>query len=208
MNAWVYQGCETNPTPKMWKRLLEDKAFRDAVKTRYTELRQTVISNESINAFLDSYASLLDQAQERQLKKYKEVLKSNNPWDFGTTSMFAAYRVSSYAEEISTVKQWFAKRLDFLDKNMPGEVIGTASISHNQRAETNLSLRGRKLWVESSTGIIRVDVTNAIGALLATSSCSGSSAANIDLSQLPAGLCVVICYAADGSMSSRTLMLR
>lgn len=208
VNAWVYQGCETNPTPKMWKRLLEDKAFRDAVKTRYTELRQTVISNESINAFLDSYASLLDQAQERQLKKYKEVLKSNNPWDFGATSMFAAYRVSSYAEEITTVKQWFAKRLDFLDKNMPGEVIGTASISHNQRAETNLSLRGRKLSVESPTGIIRIDVTNAIGALLATSSCSGSSAANIDLSQLPAGLCVVICYAADGSMSSRTLMLR
>ena len=45
VNAWVYEGCETNPTPKMWKRLLEDKAFRDAVKTRYTELRQNIISN-------------------------------------------------------------------------------------------------------------------------------------------------------------------
>ena len=207
VNAWVYEGCETNPTPKMWKRLLEDKAFRDAVKTRYTELRQNIISNESINAFLDSYATLLDQAQERQLKKYKEVLKSSNPWDYSPTSMFAAYRVSSYTEEIATVKQWFSKRLAFLDKNLPGEVVGTASISRPQRTEASFSLRGRSLTVESSKGLLRIDVTNALGALLATGRFSGSSAANLDLSHLPAGLCVVVCYASDGSMSSRSLML-
>lgn len=207
VNAWVYEGCETNPTPKMWKRLLEDKTFRDAVKTRYTELRQNIISNESINAFLDSYATLLDEAKDRQLKKYKEILKSNNPWDYSPTSMFAAYRVSSYAEEITTVKQWFAKRLDFLDKNLPGEVTGTTAISQPRRAEARISLKGRSLTVESPVDLVRIDVTNVLGALLATGRFSGSSSASLDLSHLPAGLCVVVCYAADGSMTSRTLRL-
>ena len=32
--------------------------------------------------------------------------------------MFAAYRVSSYDEEISILKQWLADRLSFLDRNI------------------------------------------------------------------------------------------
>ena len=31
--------------------------------------------------------------------------------------MFAAYRVSSYEEEIATLKKWFADRIAFLDSN-------------------------------------------------------------------------------------------
>ncbi|MBQ2299667.1 MAG: hypothetical protein II278_09895, partial [Bacteroidaceae bacterium] len=33
-------------------------------------------------------------------------------------SWFAAYRVSSYEEEIKILKQWLADRLDFLDQNI------------------------------------------------------------------------------------------
>jgi len=32
--------------------------------------------------------------------------------------MFAAYRVSSYDEEISILKQWLTDRLSFLDRNI------------------------------------------------------------------------------------------
>ena len=32
--------------------------------------------------------------------------------------MFAAYRVSSYDEEITILKQWIAERLAFLDRNI------------------------------------------------------------------------------------------
>lgn len=66
VESWVYEGCETNPTPVMWRRLLEDPTFRNAVKCRYLALRQTILSEESIDAFLDSYAALLDEAKDRQ----------------------------------------------------------------------------------------------------------------------------------------------
>ena len=37
---------------------------------------------------------------------------------FNTIGMFAAYRVSSYKEEIETLKTWLANRLAFLDRNI------------------------------------------------------------------------------------------
>ena len=37
---------------------------------------------------------------------------------FNAVGMFAAYRVSSYDEEIKILKEWFANRLAFLDRNI------------------------------------------------------------------------------------------
>ena len=39
-------------------------------------------------------------------------------FQFDTIGMFAAYRVSSYEEEISIIKQWLVDRLAFLDRNI------------------------------------------------------------------------------------------
>ena len=134
VNAWVYEGCTTNPTPAFWKKLTTDPAFMQAVRERYAQLRRTIISQESINAFFDSYAQLLDEAKDRHYAKYNDLFvdKSNQqeqapgggwPWwpggggNFNPTTFFAAYTVGSYAEEIQTVKAWFQKRLAFLDSH-------------------------------------------------------------------------------------------
>jgi hypothetical protein len=209
VTSWVYEGCETNPTPKMWKRLLEDKSFRDAVKTRYTQLRQDILSNESINAFLDSYAAMLNQAKDRQLTKYKEVLKSSSWWDYSPTAMFAAYRVSSYAEEIQTVKEWFAKRLAFLDSNLPGEYVDNTAIRALRFLDGRVAIDQHSIHVESPLPLQRIVATNVLGATLSVVSLDGTqTSASLDLSSLPTGLCVVVCYATDGSMFSRTVTLR
>jgi hypothetical protein len=85
-------------------------------------------------------------AKERHFKEYPELLvdesQKNNkeqqnagmpngfggfpmmPGGFGgmgggdAISWFAAYRVSTYEEEIKTLKQWLADRLSFLDQNI------------------------------------------------------------------------------------------
>ncbi len=207
VESWVYEGCETNPTPVMWRRLLEDPTFRNAVKCRYLALRQTILSEESIDAFLDSYAALLDEAKDRQLQKYKEILKSNNPWDFGPTSFYAAYRVSSYEEEIATVKDWFRQRLAFLDANLPGECTGTTDGIDNLLWE-NISLQmvGTSAVVRSERPLVRIDVVNAIGTLLASHTVDRQKEATIDLSGTGSGLRIIVCYADDGSMLSRSVL--
>ena len=143
IDAWVYEGGETNPTPAMWKRLTEDPAFMDKVKARWKELRKGVLSIENINRYIDSHASQLAEAQERQYSKYSDLLvpksqgTQGNRGGFGgggfggfggfgagglgggadAIGMFAAYRVSTYQEEIATLKKWFADRIAFLDSN-------------------------------------------------------------------------------------------
>lgn len=143
IDAWVYEGGETNPTPAMWKRLTEDPAFMDKVKARWKELRKGVLSIENINRYIDNHASQLSEAQERQYSKYSDLLvpksqgAQGNRGGFGgggfggfggfgaggfgggadAIGMFAAYRVSTYKEEIATLKKWFADRIAFLDSN-------------------------------------------------------------------------------------------
>ena len=143
VEAWIYEGGETNPTPAMFKRLMEDPAFVAKVKARWKELRKGYLSNANINRFIDERAALLKESQARQYAKYPDLLvpESNGRQNaqrggfggmggfggpgggfgggFGGggmgAGMFAAYRVSSYDEEIATLKKFFADRIAFLD---------------------------------------------------------------------------------------------
>ena len=190
----------------MWRRLLEDEVFRNAVKCRYQELRQTILSEEAINQFLDSYAALLDEAKDRQLTKYKEILKSSNPWDWGSTNFFAAYRVSSYAEEISIVKNWFRQRLQFLDKNLPGECNGQTAIHNLSFFDVGFHFDGQNATIGSSQPITRIDVINATGSCLQSENVQKKCKTVVDLTRQSQGLFIIVCYTSDGSMISRSVM--
>ncbi len=76
IESWVYEGGDTQPISAFWGRLLEDPAYRKAVKKRYEELRKTVLSDKNINAFFDKYARLLKKAQQRHFDTYPELLAS------------------------------------------------------------------------------------------------------------------------------------
>lgn len=152
VRAWVHEGSETMPTTFIWKRLMEDPAFVSKVKTRYTELRKTVLCLDSIYRYIDGHAALLSESQSRQYTLYSDLLSQennanesgngmmgfggmggfpgmgSNAGGFGGFSggfggfggggmakMFAAYSVSSYAQEIQILKDWFKSRIDFLD---------------------------------------------------------------------------------------------
>ncbi len=210
--AWCFEGASNNPTPAMWQRLLQDPMFRKAVKVRYQQLRKSVLSNDSINAYIDRQAALLAKAKDHHFETYPELLVSeerkqelaqqqkqmeemrkqfekmmkenaqgkdslggggfppmgafpqggfppmgefpqggfppmgglpqmvegfpqggfpfgggfpmgapgtgDGQFQFDVIGMFAAYRVSSYEEEIEILKKWLSDRLLFLDRNI------------------------------------------------------------------------------------------
>lgn len=145
IRAWVHEGAETMPTTFMWKRLMEDPVFVSKVKTRYSELRKTVLSLDNIYNYIDGHAALLEEAQSRQYTQYPDLLvpesgstgsgnANGGAMGFpgmggfpsfgggaggfgggGMAKMFSAYSVSSYAQEIRVLKDWFKDRLEFLD---------------------------------------------------------------------------------------------
>lgn len=211
VNAWVYEGCTTNPTPAFWKKLTTDPSFMQQVRDRYAQLRQTLISQERINQFFDDYAALLNEAKDRHYAKYSNLFSDGNNggwWWGGSTNpvaSFAAYFVSSYEEEISTVKQWFAQRLEFLDKQWnydPTKVAPTPA------GHFDISVRAtghRHLTVTSPSAITRVEVYTLDGRLLTKQEAPASQRLHLTLPQRPEGPVLVVCYGAEGQYITRKL---
>ena len=127
---WLYKGCETLPVPALWTNLLKDNEYANAVKCRYKELRDSLLKKETIHASIDLAMNPLVEASARQFATYKELLSTlplpapgsfpfpANPND--PIGWFVGYRVNSYAAEKDSLKKFFAKRLTWLDANMPG----------------------------------------------------------------------------------------
>ncbi len=87
INAFVYNGCETNPTPAMWKSLASNPSFMKLVRKRYAELRKTILSNEHLDTYIDQRAQLLSEAQQRHFAKYPTLLEGGTvPQDNTQTS--------------------------------------------------------------------------------------------------------------------------
>ena len=74
IEAWCFEGGNTQPTPALWQRLLQDPSFRKAVKKRYKELRKGILSDEAIDKYIDAQAKLLQPYVDRHFKKYPELL--------------------------------------------------------------------------------------------------------------------------------------
>lgn len=209
VNAWVYQGCETNPTPVFWKKLTEDPNFMAAVKERYAQLRSTIISQERINDFFDSYAALLDEAKDRHYAKYDDLFSSDDGggwwWGWGGSSSpiayFAAYFVESYEEEIATVKNWFSQRLAFLDQNWDYDATNITKPQGYFNVEVKMD--NGKILVNADRELLCVEVYSLSGNLLGkvqrpTSNAQHPEGFTVDVpvSRQPM---LVVCYGADGS---------
>lgn len=97
--------------PFWWNRFMQDTAFKSHLLCRWKEVRQTVLSNERILYMADSVNNLVAEAQQRHFTQWPILGQYvwPNPQPIPT----------SYAEEISTLKNWLTKRLQWLDANMP-----------------------------------------------------------------------------------------
>lgn len=87
------------------------------------------MSDPYLELLIDEYAITLDEAQERHFKQWDELLQEKSSFGglWNNDLWYSAYRVSSYKDEIDTLKGWFSARLIFLDNNMPGTCVTTGS---------------------------------------------------------------------------------
>lgn len=115
--GWVYSQfndiCGGNyDIPFWWTRLMEDPAFQDEVKCRWTELRQTTLSISSLFQVIDSLALKLDQAKDRHFNTWPIL----GVYTWPNPSPIPA----DYPGEIQAMKDWIQLRFDWMDNNLPG----------------------------------------------------------------------------------------
>ncbi|MES2515718.1 MAG: CotH kinase family protein [Bacteroidota bacterium] len=113
-----------------WRRLLEDPGYTAELKCRWNELRLTTLSIPVLNNYIDSVAGHLNQAQARHFDLWPilGVYTWPNPSPIAT----------SYAGEITALKNWILNRITWMDSNLPG--VCTVGLSENELSDKNVTL--------------------------------------------------------------------
>lgn len=147
--------------PFWWERFMQDSAYKSNLRCRWKQLRQTSLSNQHINFLIDSINTLLGEAQQRHFQKWPILGQYvwPNPNPIPTT----------YAEEISTLKQWLTSRIGWMDTNIPNtgacadwpaDVNGTMIIKvFPSPFKNNLQVQVQS----KKTQTIKLQISNAIG---------------------------------------------
>jgi hypothetical protein len=115
--GWAYQfnlvcpGDGAGLIPFWWNRLMTDTAFVSDLRCRWKSVRQANVSLARLNKFIDSSAQHLDEASKRHFARWDVLGKYvwPNPDPIPT----------SYAGEITALKNWLGNRLAWIDDNLP-----------------------------------------------------------------------------------------
>ena len=114
-DGWVYTsrpGIGYDGTQAWYLRLMEDPEFELQVADRWFHLREKEFDTDKLMADIDSYAALLDEAQERNFERWpilgKEVQYNAAGWADRDT----------YQKEIDFLKEWLQIRIAWLDSRM------------------------------------------------------------------------------------------
>lgn len=112
--GWVFDYDQVCPKeefqpPFWWKRMLTDLAFGKKVKEKYKALRQTVLTAQRFDAFIDSTANALTGARTRNFVRWPVI---------GTYVWPNGYVGATYAQEVDYLKNWIGQRLAWMDGNI------------------------------------------------------------------------------------------
>ncbi len=205
-SGWAYRIDECNPwpSPSGWiVRLMQDEQFVDAMYTRYFQLRETFLSNESIHHYIDSVAELVSDAQARHYVR----------WDILGRDVGAPEHPpipATYAGEVDRLKEWIDKRLSWLDASMPGKFLVQDTITDMIQAE-NILVRlfpnpaANDVYIESDRMITQVSIYNTAGLSMKIQHQGSRYTYHLDISDLQGGLYLLKVTFEDNTVKTMRL---
>jgi hypothetical protein len=98
--------------PFYWEKLWTDRAFQRAVRCRWQALRRGPLSLDWMYGKIDAWVKHVAAAEARDHRRWKTIGVKLWPNPLPIPG--------SYAGEISYLKDWLAKRVAWLDANLPG----------------------------------------------------------------------------------------
>ncbi|MBL7857452.1 MAG: CotH kinase family protein [Cyclobacteriaceae bacterium] len=149
-NAQFAPGWMWNDQYRMYwfRRMVQDPVFASALKCRWTEIRNSFLTNAYFINAIDSMAGLLNEAQLRNYQRWPIL---------GVYVWPNQYVGQTYQDEINFMKTWIITRLQWMDDNMPGNCELITSIESNRledavRIYPNPSQHTFKITIDPSLG--------------------------------------------------------
>ncbi len=154
-NGWIYDvHCGYNPF--WYDRLLKEERFTQLLACKWAEYREGPFHRDSIFAYIDQRAELLDEAQERNFERF----------DILETYIWPNFTVEgSYIEEKAFLKTFIANRLTWMDNNMPGNCLSsqTGVIPSEIKLYPNPASDQITIAYHEDLNIKRINITNLLG---------------------------------------------
>ena len=204
-SGWSYQissVCHSNPVPPGWvSKFLEDPTFADALKTRYVDLRKTLLSEESLYSFIDSIQNLLKDAKMRHYRKWEVDGVSTSSTDIDVNN--------NYTLEIHNFEDWISTREAWLDDNMPGNYI-TVNTKIKKYNFTYILFPNPaidKFYVESTFCIKKLELYNNTGMLVKSKLVNNLYSTEMELTDISSGLYFAKIEFNDGHRESVKLLV-
>jgi hypothetical protein len=91
--------------------------FANELRCRYDDLRRTILSEDYIYSKIDSVAATVQESQNWHYKVWGHMGQATGTGEVQAPSQ-------TYAEEVQRLKDWYQRRLTWLDANMPGTLNG------------------------------------------------------------------------------------
>lgn len=181
--AHLINDCPTDNYSTGWYiRLMQDTLYNNQLRCIYEEYRTTILSEASINNYIDSVGQLVQNAQARHFQKWPILGMSGMAPEVNPIA-------TTYAAELDTLKVWIATRLAWLDANIPGTcwpappngtmdrtTLALACYPNPSTGAVQLSgsalqlgpalievtdLTGRVILRQNASGNLRIDLTSA-----------------------------------------------
>jgi CotH kinase protein len=117
-DGWVILEDFSDPNEKYkppfwWKKILGDEDFFDQLVARWGDLREGALGRSNVFTLIDSWATLLEEAQVRNYERWPDGLDQQG-------SEPVAY--PTYAGEVKEFKDFLDARLDWIDAELAQDV--------------------------------------------------------------------------------------
>lgn len=185
-SGWAYKinECAANPVPPSWEvRMIQDKEFSNHLYSRYSNLRNNILSNEQLDKTIDSVAMLLDEAKERHFNKWK-ILGVSSTVERGIQPL-------TYAGEIEKFKSWLDIRLAWLDANMNGFATSIKDYDSPIHCRVFPNPATDLLFIESDSEISDVTIITTSGSVVKEITDIRDQSIHLNIADLESGLYMV-----------------
>jgi subtilisin-like proprotein convertase family protein len=205
--GWAYKfPCNDHnlQVPFWWNRLLEDTLYTTNLRCRWEYLRQTILSNASLDEYIDSIVTQLGESQLQNFKTWPifGMYIYVNAWPYA----------ANYQGEINLLKTWMHKRLSWLDANMPGTCNSTASFVANKtyriiNVYPNPATNKITITTTSkSKGETQVSIFSINGQLIQRNKFQNTDMFEMDLSTMQKGIYLLRIQNAEGVETQKLVL--
>jgi hypothetical protein len=110
--GWAFEGQRN--VNNWYPKLTADRAFMAQVRTRYTELRQTLLSEAALEQRMTALATPLTQAVVRDFAKWpvSDIITSETGFTGGPTA-------PTWEGQLQVMRDFLVDRLAWIDANLP-----------------------------------------------------------------------------------------